>query len=220
MPVTPKISDQFEACALCDILIHIDQVDMGAKAHCPRCGNLLFYPRHMSIERTFALSLTGLILFMPANLLPMVGIKILGNHKDGTIWGGVESLYDGGMWGLAILVFLASMLFPLLKILLSFLVSGCLFFERPFNSLSTWMRYLKYLDEWSMLEVYTLGIIVACVKLESMAELHFGFGLYAFTGLLLISGILSGTLDEHLFWQRIDNLQHNADQIPETTLKD
>lgn len=67
-----------------------------------------------------------------------------------------------------------------------------------------------------MLEVYTLGIIVACVKLDSMAELRFGFGLYAFTGLLLITGMLSSNLDEHFFWERIAQL--NAKRINLDTL--
>jgi paraquat-inducible protein A len=62
------------------------------------------------------------------------------------------------------------------------------------------------LDEWAMLEVYMLGIIVAVVKLSSMAELRFGFGLYAFVGLLIITSLLTGSLDKVLFWRRIGQL--------------
>lgn len=207
------------ACPHCDLLIHTAPVAIGVKAYCPRCGFLLFKPRKYSIERTFALSITGLILFLPANALPLVGIKILGNNKDGTLWSGVESLYAEGMWGLAILVFLASMLFPLLKLLLSLTVSACLFFNLRWPKLNIAMRYLAQMDEWAMLEVYTLGIIVACVKLGSMAELRFGFGLYAFAGLLLITGLLSSSLDEHFFWQQIDRIRkfpQNKPEVPKT----
>ncbi len=202
-------TDLLEACPQCDLLMKVEPLTIGTNGHCPRCGCLLFFPRKNSIARTFSYSLTGLILFVPANVLPMVGIKILGVHKDGTLWTGVEALFAEGMWGLAILVFLASIFFPLLKIVLSLLVSACLLFNQPSRQLTRWMRYLKHLDEWAMLEVYTLGIIVACVKLESMAELRFGFGLYAFAGLLIITGMLSSSLDEHLFWRRIDQLQKN-----------
>ncbi len=68
------------------------------------------------------------------------------------------------------------------------------------------MRWLQHIDEWAMLEVYTLGIIVACVKLASMAQLKFGFGLYAFVGLLIVNGMLTNSLDNYLFWRRIEQL--------------
>ena len=78
--------------------------------------------------------------------------------------------------------------------------------NRPNRHLAQWMRWLQHLDEWAMLEVYTLGIIVACVKLSSMADLRFGIGLYAFIGLLLVAVASAGSLDSALFWRRIDAL--------------
>ena len=199
-----------EACPHCDLLLQATQVSIGVKAQCPRCGCLLYRPRQHSIERTLALALTGLILILPANLLPLVGIKILGNVKDCTLWSGVTTLYAEGMWGVAVLVFLASMLFPLIKVLFAFLVSWHLYWQRFRPSLLLWMRVLQHMEEWAMLEVYTLGIIVACVKLSSMSELRFGFGLYAFVALLLVAVMLSSSLDEHLFWRKIAELKAQA----------
>lgn len=199
-----------EACPHCDLLLHAMQVSIGVKAQCPRCGCLLYRPRQHSIERTLALALTGLILILPANLLPLVGIKILGNIKDCTLWSGVTTLYAEGMWAVAVLVFLASMLFPLVKVLLAFWVSLHLFWQRYTPNLLLWMRVLQHMEEWAMLEVYTLGIIVACVKLSSMSELRFGFGLYAFVALLLVAVMLSSSLDEHLFWRKIAELKAHA----------
>ncbi|MDD5581147.1 MAG: paraquat-inducible protein A [Methylobacter sp.] len=201
---------ELEACAECDLLLNPALPEMGEKAHCPRCGNLLQRPRKQSIERTFALSIAGLILIFPANLLPLVGIKILGNTKDGNLWSGVAALFQENMWGVAILVFLASILFPLLNIILSLLISAHLYFNKPNAHLARWMRWLQHLDEWAMLEVYTLGIIVACVKLASIAELKFDFGLYAFIALLIITGMLSSSLDEYLFWKQIGELRQKV----------
>lgn len=206
-----------EACPHCDLLMQAADVPIGVKAHCPRCGCLLFRPRAHSIERTLALAITGIILIVPANILPLVGIKILGSIKDSTLWTGVASLYTEGMWAIAVLVFLSSMLFPLMKICLSLLVSAHLYYQRFTPNLYSWMRWLQHLDEWAMLEVYSLGIIVACVKLSSMSELRFGFGLYAFAGLLLIAGMLSSSLDQHLFWHSIDQLKQQneeSDNLP------
>lgn len=197
---------EFEACPECDALINPVLPEIGEKAHCPRCGFLLQRPRKNSVERTLALSIAGLALLFPANLLPLVGIKVLGNTKDGILFSGVVSLFSESMWAVALLVFLSSILFPVINIMLSLLISGHLYFNRPNPRLARWMRWLQHLDEWAMLEVYMLGIIVAIVKLSSMAELRFGFGLSAFIGLLFVTSMLSSSLDEALFWRRIDKL--------------
>ncbi|MBL1265546.1 paraquat-inducible protein A [Methylomicrobium sp. RS1] len=205
MRARPKL--QLEACPECDALLRPAALVDGDKAHCPRCGFLLQRAQKNSIERSLALSVAGLLLFVPANCLPLVGIKFLGNAKDGILLSGVAALYGEGMWAVATLVFLSSMLFPLVNILLSLAISLHLYLNRPNRYLRHWMRWLQHLDEWAMLEVYTLGIIVACVKLSSMADLHFGLGLYAFVGLLLVTVALAASLDRTLFWQRIDALR-------------
>ncbi|WP_024296885.1 paraquat-inducible protein A [Methylomicrobium lacus] len=205
MRAQPRL--QLEACPECDALLKPAALDSGDKAHCPRCGFLLQRAQKNSIERSLALSITGLLLFIPANCLPLLGIKFLGNTKDGILFSGVMALYAEHMWAVAALVFLSSMLFPLVNILLTLAISAHLYLNRPNRNLAQWMRWLQHLDEWAMLEVYTLGIIVACVKLSSMADLRFGMGLYAFVGLLLVAVTLAGSLDSALFWRRIDALR-------------
>ncbi|WP_031431896.1 paraquat-inducible protein A [Methylomicrobium agile] len=197
---------QLEACPECDALLRPAALVDGDKAHCPRCGFLLQRAQRNSIERSLALSVTGLLLFIPANCLPLLGIKVLGNAKDGILLSGVAALYEEGMWAVATLVFLSSILFPLANLLLSLAISAHLHLKRPNRFLTHWMRWLQHLDEWAMLEVYTLGIIVACVKLSSMADLRFGLGLFAFIGLLLVTVTLAATLDRALFWRRIGAL--------------
>lgn len=202
---TMKISN-YLACPECDLLLKRFFPVVGDKVHCPRCNYLLQRPRGHSIARTLALSLTGLFLLLPANLLPMIGIKVLGSAHDGTLLSGAVTLFNEGMWGVAILVFLASILFPVLSIILSLLISGHLYFNRPNRYLSVWLRTLQHIEEWAMLEVYLLGIIVACVKLASMAELKFGLGLTAFVLLLLVTVTLASSFDGALFWERIEHL--------------
>jgi paraquat-inducible protein A len=197
----------FTACPECDLLLKPAAPVLGDKARCPRCNCLLERPRKQSIERTFALSLAGLILMFPANLMPLVGIKILGNAKDGTLWSGVVALFNEHMWVVATLVFLSSILFPLLNVALSLLISAHLYFNKPNRYLARWMHWMQHMDEWAMLEVYMLGIIVACVKLSATSELKFDFGLYAFVALLIVTGMLSSSLDKVLFWKKIGQLR-------------
>lgn len=200
-----KISN-YLACPECDLLLKQNTVVVGDKVHCPQCDYLLQRPRYQSITRTFVLSLTGLFLLVPANLLPIVSVKILGNAHDGTLLSGVLTLFNEGMWAVSIVVFLSSILFPMCSIVLSLLISGHLYFNRPNRYLSVWLRTLKHIEEWAMLEVYLLGIIVACVKLASMADLNFGLGLTAFVLLLLITVTLASNFDSTLFWNEIEKL--------------
>ncbi|MDO9103732.1 MAG: paraquat-inducible protein A [Methylovulum sp.] len=200
---------KLDACPECDLLLRQILPESGEKAVCPRCGYLLYRPRKQSIERTFALSIAGLIVIFPATLLPLIGIKLLGNSHDGTLWSGVIGLFAEGMWAVAALVFMSSILFPLINIILSLLISAHLHFNKPNRHLGRWMRWLQHLDEWAMLEVYTLGIIVACVKLASTADLKLGLGLYAFVVLLVITAMLASSLDTYLFWQRIARLRRD-----------
>ena len=196
----------YQACPECDLLIDLVQPEIGEKIHCPRCGLLLLRPRKQSIERTFALSIAGLILFVPANFLPMVGITLLGKANSGILMSGVISLFNENMWPVSIVVFLASILFPLLHISLSLLISGHLYFNRYNRNLVSWMRWMHHLDEWVMLEVYMLSIIVACVKLMSISPLILGWGLYAFITRIIITALLTSSLDKELFWQHIEQL--------------
>jgi paraquat-inducible protein A len=203
-----KLSN-YLACPECDLLLNKNAPVVGEKSHCPRCGYLLHRPRANSVVRTFALSITGLFLLLPANLLPTMGIKVLGNSHDGTLLSGAVTLFNEGMWSVAILVFLSSILFPVLNILLALLISGHLYFNRANRYLNLWLRSLQHIEEWAMLEVYLLGIIVACVKLASMAELKFGLGLTAFVLLLLVTVTLASSFDRALFWQKIEQLNAN-----------
>jgi paraquat-inducible protein A len=200
----------YKACPECDLLLNPALPKIGDKAHCPRCGLLLSRPSKQSVERTFALSIAGFILFFPANLLPMVGITIMGNANTGLLFSGVVALFNDGMEAVAIVVFLASILFPLVHIVLSLLISGHLYLNRPNRYLVHWMRWMHYLDEWVMLEVYMLSIIVACVKLMALAQLKLGWGLYAFVALIVITTLLTSSLDEELFWQRIEQLRKRS----------
>lgn len=204
---------ELAACPECDLLLNQHKAEVGEKAHCPRCGYLLQRPVKQSVERTLALSIAGLLLLLPANMLPLLAIKVLGNSKDGTLWSGVFTLFTEGMWVVAILVFLSSMCFPILNAILSLLLSFHLHFKKPNKYLAHWMRWLQHMEEWAMLEVYMLGIIIACVKLASKAEVKFGLGLYAFVALIVVNGLLASNLDSYLFWRQIRQLNNKHHEI-------
>ncbi|MEN8206086.1 MAG: paraquat-inducible protein A [Pseudomonadota bacterium] len=198
------IPENWIACKDCDLLLERVETPVGDKALCPRCANPLYQPREHSIERTLALAITGLLLFIPANLLPVMSMDIVGQESSTTIYEGSLVLFQEGLYWTALLVFLASIVIPFCKLLLMLFISGSLHRERFSPLLPYAFRYYHYLDEWGMLEVYMLGVLVAVVKLKGMASVIPGIGLYCFIALLLVTTLMSSLLDEECFWARIE----------------
>jgi paraquat-inducible protein A len=151
--------------------------------------------------------LTALILFVPANFLPIMSLNLLGQNAVDTVWSAVVGMYHTDMQGVAVVVFLCSMLIPLLKLLCQLFV--LLSLPRP-----AWRPYAigyyrlyHHLREWGMLEVYLFGIIVSIVKLIDMAELHLGIGLACFIALMLAQIWLEVTMSPHQVWEALDGAE-------------
>lgn len=124
--------DQLVACHECDLLLRKPTLKSGERSDCPRCGYELDAHRYNLLKHNLALVVTALQLYVPANLLPIMHLKLLGQRSDDTVWGAVRGLYDTGMYGITTVVFLCSMAVPFLKftcqltVLLSIQLNFCL----------------------------------------------------------------------------------------------
>ena len=156
---------------------------------------------------TLALAITGLLLFIPANLLPVMSLQLIGQETSTTIYEGSLVLFREGLYWTALLVFSASVVIPLCKLLLMLFVSGYLYLGRSSPLLPYAMRYYHHIDEWGMLEVYMLSVLVAVVKLKGMASVIPDIGLYCFICLLLVTTLMSSLLDHDAVWQQIEHGQ-------------
>ncbi|KAF1061524.1 MAG: Inner membrane protein YebS [Pseudomonas citronellolis] len=195
--------EQLIACHECDLLMRREPVPPGHRSVCPRCGyELIIYRRHM-VRRALALVLTALLLYIPANFLPIMNISILGQTGTDTVWSGVQGLYRSDMEGVGILVFLCSMVIPLAKLLCQLFVLLTIRFRVGREHGMLLLRGYQHLREWGMLEVYLMGILVAIVKLIDMAELHVGIGLACFIGLLFTQVWLEVTMSRHQVWEEL-----------------
>ncbi len=195
--------DQLVACHECDLLLRKPVLKHGEKALCPRCGYELYAHRHNVVNRSLALVLTALLLFIPANFLPIMQLHLLGQNSDDTVWSGVLGLYNSEMRGVAVVVFLCSMAIPLLKLLCQLLVllSIRLNAGRSYGLLC--YRIYHHLRDWGMLEVYFMGVLVAIVKLVDLAELTVGLGLFCFISLLLVQVWLEVVMSPHQIWDAL-----------------
>jgi paraquat-inducible protein A len=113
------------SCKTCGLIQQLEgPVPRGYKVECARCGEVMLHDRPYSRALTAAFSLAALFLYVPANIYPLMMMHYLGRETENTVWGGVRALWRDGMWGVALIVFAASILVPLLKLMgLFFLVS-------------------------------------------------------------------------------------------------
>ncbi|MDR9754202.1 paraquat-inducible protein A [Pseudomonas sp. SZMC_28357] len=198
------------ACHECDLLMRKPPLARGEKAICPRCGYELYAHRHNVVRRSLALVITALLLYVPANFLPIMQLNLLGQTSHDTVWTGVVGLFNSGMQGVAVVVFLCSMAIPLLKLLcqLAVLLSIRLDIGRNYGLLL--YRIYHHLRDWGMLEVYLMGVLVAIVKLVDMASVSLGLGLACFISLLLIQAWLEVVMSPHQIWQALSGEDAHA----------
>jgi paraquat-inducible protein A len=191
------------ACHECDKVHRIQPLPKGGVAKCIRCGAVLYRDKPNSLDRTLALTLAALILFITANIYPFLALELEGREQVTLLFTGVHDLYEYGMWELSFLVLLTSIVIPLIHILGMLYVLLPLKFNRIPWKLALIFRIVRGLQPWGMMEVYMLGVLVSLVKLSDIATIVPGIALYSFALLiLLIAGSLA-SLDPRIVWNRL-----------------
>ena len=201
-------------CPDCDLAMENVPVDTGSKLVCPRCQATLRVPIKNTVEKTLALSLTGLLLFIPAIHLPLLSFNVIGLESSGDILGSTLAMLRSGFVFTGIAVFLASVIVvvvnvvgvivPLVKLVLLSAVSLQVHSGSASRKTGLLLRYYRHLDEWGMLEVYMIGILVTIIKMMHMAKINYDIGFFCFIGLLSTTLLSSTFMDEEFFWEEID----------------
>lgn len=155
-----------------------------------------------SYNISLALVFTGLILYIPANILTMMNISKFGDITPDTILSGVISLIDSDMYLVAIVVFVASIIIPLFKLLgMLFLLLSIRFnFYRNKIMKLRLYRFIESIGKWSILDIYMMGILCAVVKSESVAYIEPGLASVYFTTVVLTTMLATATFDTKLIW--------------------
>jgi len=199
------------ACHDCDLLLHDKQRESNRKACCPRCGALLHITKLNSTERTLALSLTGLLLFIPANSLPLLTLELLGQVNSSTIITGVIRMFEGGYWWMSLLVAFCSIIAPLAKLMMLFYLSISMHFNNMTRRFVICLKFYQKLDEWGMFDVYMLGLLVSFIKMKELGSLSPGLGLWCFLALMLIATASSSVFDRHQAWLSVSASQQRRE---------
>jgi paraquat-inducible protein A len=198
------------SCHSCSLLSEIHGLDEHSHARCPRCGAALHLRKPNSIARTWALLLAAVIFYIPANVLPIMKVTSLGKAQSDTIMSGVIYFVESGSWYLALLIFFASIVVPVLKII----VLTCLLISvqrrshwRP-EERTRLYRITEAVGRWSMVDVYVVTLMVALVELGALATIEAGPGAVFFAGVVVITMFAAMSFDPRLIWDAMES-QHD-----------
>jgi paraquat-inducible protein A len=190
------------ACETCALVQRLEGLGPGLVAECARCGAQLADHKPNSLARTAAFSLAALLFYVPANIFPILEMDLYGVHSENTVWEGCKTLFQHGEILVAVVVFMASLVIPALKLLglFSLVVTTRRGSNRQ-RPVRTWIyRTIDRVGPWAMLDVFLLAILVALVKLGELATVIPGPGLLAFTAVVVLTMLASSSFDPTLIW--------------------
>ena len=172
---------------------------------CVQCGEPLRLRRHESLERALAYLLAGTILYIPANLLPVMHTSSILGEEDDTIMSGVMVLLNTGSWPLAVLVFFASVFVPVFKLVAIAMLVVTTHFDSTWAPLQRTKLYriVEFVGRWSMLDVYVITVLVSLVRFQGLATIVPGAGALAFASVVVLTMLAAQSFDPKLMWDAI-----------------
>jgi paraquat-inducible protein A len=172
------------------------------RSRCPRCGAHLHARKPHSIATTTALVVTAAVLYIPANVLPVMQTRTLFKEENDTIMSGVISLAHSGSWPIALLVFFASIVVPLLKLVAlgEILYAVARKSSSHPRQRSRLFRIVEFIGRWSMLDVFAVSLLVTLVQIRALATVHVRLGALAFAAVVVLTMLAAQSFDERLLW--------------------
>ncbi|OGR01351.1 MAG: paraquat-inducible protein A [Deltaproteobacteria bacterium RIFOXYD12_FULL_50_9] len=204
-PLTARRA-QMVSCLSCQLLSPV----AAGRTHCSRCGSALSPRKVNSLSRCWALVLASYILYLPANLLPVTISTSFGRHpQTDTIMSGVIYFVKTDFWHIALIIFVASICVPLLKlIILTFLLCSLQlgWCKRPLERARLY-RLTELVGRWSMVDVYVITIGVGLVKLGALSNFEAGPGAPYFAALVILTMFAVESFDPRLIWDQMEESQ-------------
>lgn len=160
------------------------------------------YLRSARLSRATALALAAAVMLVPANLLPVLSTKTAGTARTDTIMSGIIKLWHDGMWGISAIVFIASILIPLLKLggLGWLLISVRRRATRRRRGLTRLYAGLAFIGRWSMLDVFLVAFLAGAVQFGGLAAIEPRSGIVAFAAAVVLTILATDAFDPHLIW--------------------
>lgn len=197
---------QYISCSRCRLVCRPPTAASERTIFCPRCFAALHHRRPNSIHRTWALIIAACIFYIPANILPITHVVSFGKAQSDTILSGVVYFITSGMWPIALVIFIASILVPLFKLII---LTGLLV---SVHRKSAWRprqraqlyRMTEAVGRWSMLDIFVVTILVALVRLGSIASVEAGPGALFFAAVVVLTMFAVMSFDPRLIWDSME----------------
>jgi paraquat-inducible protein A len=208
---TGRVAPGAISCHTCTLVV-------GSKEHagtCPRCSSSLHARKPDSIAWTWALTIAAAVLYVPANLYPVLTVMQLGAGEPSTILGGVRELISSGMYPLAALVFFASIAVPMLK-----LVGLTTMLVATQTRRSSWLRdrtqlyhVIRWIGRWSMIDIFMESLLGALVQFGGVITIEPGIGAVAFCSVVILTMFAAETFDPRIMWDAAEDGMADVDGL-------
>lgn len=202
--------------AVCHQCAAVERVEME---YCPACGTLLHLRDHLSVAKTIAYTVASVVLYIPANILPIMEVSGLGGAEENTILGGVFTFWEMGSYPVAIIIFTASVLIPILKMLAIFrLCWAAKFPAKDPKKLTKMYHYTELVGRWSMVDVFVVVVLVALVQMGTFMSITPGPAALAFGGVVVLTMIGAHAFDPRLIWDRVHQAEREKERVATSQL--
>jgi len=200
------------SCHVCGLLSHL-HAQHEASA-CPRCRARLHLRKPGSIVRTWLLLILAAVLYIPANMLPILESHSLLENQSSTILAGIILFWKGGSWFVAALIFIASIVVPMTKLIaLALLLITVQRRSRWAPQQRTQLyRMVDFIGRWSMLDIFVVALTVALVQVGALASIKPGAGSLAFGAVVIVTMLAARTFDPRLIWDAADYQQQEQEE--------
>lgn len=174
---------------------------------CPRCGEPVYRRFPRSLQETWALWLTALIFFVPANTLPIMKVSAIGHNDASTIMDGVILFLHEGMYFIAFVIFFASVLVPLFKLvgMLILLLSVHRGSQRQLKRKTRMFQVIRVIGRWSMLDIFVIAILMGLVDIGGVATIEAGPAATFFVGVVVFTMLAANRFDTRLLWDTVNH---------------
>ncbi|HHL18473.1 MAG TPA: paraquat-inducible membrane protein A [Thiothrix sp.] len=173
---------------------------------CPCCQAHLQSRIPNSLSKTWALLLAAAFMYIPANILPIMNVTYLGTGQPDTIMQGIIHLIEGGMWPLALIVFVASIVIPFLKLLVMAGLLLSVHFRSHWRPIERKKLFhiTEFVGRWSMVDIFVVAILVALVQFGNIASVDAGLGALSFAVVVVLTMFAAHTFDPRLIWDAME----------------
>jgi len=209
----PDPFTHYTACPDCDLLLHKVHAQPGYSLLCPRCRRVLLRSTSASLSKVLALSIAGLLLYLPAMFLPLMTFSSFGFSGSANILESILNFYRNDYYFVSLMVLLSAVVFPFILLTTIFFISWQLTQKKYPGYLAAIFRLHLHLEEWAMIEVYLIGILVTIIKMSHTSEIEYHSGIFCFGGLVLMTLAISTVLDRDHFWDLIERKEQKEETL-------